>query len=206
MEIGIIGTGNIGRALARTLVAAGYTVHVAGRDMDAAAALAAETGAVAATVAQAVERAGIVFLAVPYPAVAGLASEASFSGKIVVDPTNPVTEDFGGLRLGHSGSAGEATAAALAGSRVVKGFNTIFAEVYARGPLFGERRAPVFLASDDDAAKADVAAVAEAAGFEAVDAGRIRNARFLEPLGYLNIQFGYMLGRGLQIAPAWLAR
>jgi hypothetical protein len=39
-----------------------------------------------------------------------------------------------------------------------------------------------------------------------VDAGPLTNARYIEPLGYLNIQFGYMLGQGTQIAPAWLHR
>ena len=63
-----------------------------------------------------------------------------------------------------------------------------------------------FVAADDAAAKAAVLALANDVGFDSRDAGPLKNARYIEPMAYLNIQFGYMLGQGTQIAPVWLAR
>jgi 8-hydroxy-5-deazaflavin:NADPH oxidoreductase len=88
----------------------------------------------------------------------------------------------------------------------VKAFNTVFAQVYDQGLGFGDRKVPAFIASDDEAVKLSIISLANDAGFDAVDPGPLKNARYIEPLGYLNIQFGYMLGRGTQIAPAWLSR
>ncbi len=212
MNIAIIGTGNIGSGLAVTLGKTKHGVVLAGSDAssgpDAAAKLNAEHGLSlqGTDVAQAVKLAEVVILAVPFPAIAGLADTADFNGKIVVDVSNPVTEDFSGLAIGHSTSAAEETAKALSGARVVKAFNTVFAQVYADGLDFGDRKLPTYVASDDEAARATVLAIAADAGFDPVDTGALASARHLEPLGYLNIQFGYMLGHGTQIAPAWLSR
>jgi predicted dinucleotide-binding enzyme len=89
---------------------------------------------------------------------------------------------------------------------VVKAFNTVFAQVYEKGLSFGDTPVQTFVASDDAEAKAAVIALAKDAGFDARDAGPLSNARYIEPLAYLNIQNGYMLGQGTQIAPAWLSR
>jgi predicted dinucleotide-binding enzyme len=61
----------------------------------------------------------------------------------------------------------------------------------------------VFVAGEDDSAKAAVKALAESLGFAAVDAGGLKNARYLEPVAGLNIYFAYGAGRGTAIAPAW---
>lgn len=77
-------------------------------------------------------------------------------------------------------------------------------------PAFGQRPGAVAthvgIADAGVAGKAAVVALAKDAGFDARDAGPLSNARYIEPLGYLNIQFGYMLGQGTQIAPFWLSR
>ena len=212
MNIAIIGTGNIGTGLARTFAATSHGVVVAGSTTENATnqarTLKDDYGLTvqAADVATAVKSADVIFLAVPFGAVADIAGAADFTGKIVVDVTNPIKEDFSGLTLGFETSAAEEIADTLPGARVVKGFNTVFAQVYGEGLSFGGRKVPVFLASDDATAKAAITAIATDAGFEAVDAGPLGNARYVEPMAYLNIQFGYMLGRGTQIAPAWLNR
>src|SRR5690606_11638544 len=82
-------------------------------------------------VANAVTEADIVILATPYGAAAELAEQADFTGKIVIDVSNPVTEDFSALQLGTTTSAAEAIAALVPGAFVVKAFNTIFAQHYA---------------------------------------------------------------------------
>jgi predicted dinucleotide-binding enzyme len=78
---------------------------------------------------------------------------------------------------------------------VVKAFNTVFAQHMDSGRLDGERLT-AFAAGDDAAAKAAVLELEREIGFDAVDAGPLRNARLLEPLGYLNIQLGYGLKMG----------
>jgi len=209
MNIAIIGTGNIGTGLASVLAPTRHGVVLTGRSGGSTLAATLRSKGLnvqAADIKTAVSLADIVILALPYGAVAGLAAQADFAGKIVVDATNPVTEDFSGLQLGHTTSAAEEIAKALPGARVVKAFNTVFAQVYEKGLNFGTTRAQTFVASDDAAAKAAVLAVANSAGFDARDAGGLKNARYIEPLAYLNIQFGYMLGQGTQIAPVWASR
>ncbi|MHB8387793.1 MAG: NADPH-dependent F420 reductase, partial [Metallibacterium sp.] len=66
------------------------------------------------------------------------------------------------------------------------------------------RRVTIFLAGDDAPAKEAVTAMARAMGFEVIDAGTLRNARYLEPLAGLNIYLGYGAGLGTGIAPTWV--
>ena len=186
MKIAVIGNGNIGSGLANVLGNAGHDVEAFGRDADIAAADAP---------------AEVIILATPYGAAAGLAEQADFSGKVVVDLSNPVTADFSGLQVGFDTSAAEETASLLKGASVVKAFNTIFAQHYASGLKLGGVPLQTFIATDDDAARSTVVALASDIGLEPVDAGPLRNARYLEPLGFLNIQFGYALGKGTEIAP-----
>ncbi|APZ51715.1 NADPH-dependent F420 reductase [Salipiger abyssi] len=207
MNIAIIGTGNIGSGLGRVIGRTSHGVVVSDQQggTEAAAKLAAEGVRVqAADTATAIAEAEIVILATPYGASTQIAGANDFSGKIVVDLSNPVTEDFSGLQLGHDSSAAEEIAK-LVGAPVVKAFNTVFAEHYAGDLTLGGRKIQTFVAGDDAEAKAKVIALAEDVGFEARDAGGLSNARYLEPLGYLNIAFGYLLGQGTGIAPAWLS-
>ena len=213
MNISIIGTGNIGSGLAHTLARTNHKVTVAGIADGDGPALAEKLGG--GKESEGPRRipspmpsraADIVVLAVPYAAVAELAKTANFAGKTVVDVTNPIEADFSGIVIGHTSSAAEEVQKLLPDAKVVKAFNTVFAQVYEQGLNFGGQKVPAFVASDDADAKSSVISFANDAGFDAVDSGPLKNARYIEPLGYLNIQFGYMLGRGTQIAPAWLSR
>lgn len=190
MKIAVIGNGNIGSGLASVLASAGHDVTVRDRGDDIA-------GAVAAAEA--------VILATPYGAAADIAGEADFSGKLVVDVSNPVNADFSGLEVGHHSSAAEEIAKLLPGARLVKAFNTVFAQHYASGLKVAGQPLQTFVASDDEAARETVKGLARDIGLVPVDAGPLRNARYLEPIGFMNIQFGYVLGRGVAIAPTWLA-
>jgi len=190
MKVAVIGNGNIGSGLASVLGGAGHQVTVVDRGDD---------------LRKAVSEAEAVILATPYGAAKEIASQADFAGKIVVDVSNPVTADFSGLQVGHESSAAEEIASLLPGASVVKAFNTIFAQHYGTGLKIGDKALQTFVASDDAAAKATVMKLANDLGLESVDAGPLRNARYLEPLGFLNIQFGYVLGRGTAIAPQLLA-
>jgi predicted dinucleotide-binding enzyme len=205
MNVTIIGSGNMGAAFAERFSAAGHRVQIVGRDAAKAEALAQRVGARAVPAAAGADADAIV-VATPYAdAVAALKALGPIAGRTVVDVTNPLTDDYMGLTLGHSTSAAEEIARAVPGARVVKAFNTVFAQVLQAGPSLGDgKTVPVFVAGDDADAKAVATALARSAGFDVVDAGGLKNARYLEPLAGLNIYLGYGAGLGTSIAPTWL--
>src|SRR3712207_34026 len=90
----------------------------------------------------------------------------------------------------------------MPGAKVVKAFNTVFAQVLGDRAT-GAAKVQVFYAGDDEAAKRTVRSLIESMGFEPVDAGPLGNARLLEPVGMLNIYLGYGAGLGTDIAPAY---
>ncbi|WP_275507276.1 NADPH-dependent F420 reductase [Rhizobium sp. AC27/96] len=206
MKIAVIGTGNMGAGLARLLAGTGSDVVIGHRDPAKAAAFAAELGAnvEAGGIAAAVKLADIVILALPYGAVADALREAgNLKGKILVDISNPITADFRGLVVGHSTSAAEEIQALAPDAIVVKAFNTIFATLLPVEARKG-KVLQVFVAGDDEKAKAAVSSLVQSIGFESVDAGPLTNARFIEPIGEMNIHFGFFLGKGPSVAPAWV--
>lgn len=207
MKVTVIGAGNMGSAFVRQLVGAGHQVSVAARDAAKAAHVAAaHPGAVAVPAAGAAQGADVVVVATGYAdAVAALRTADVQAGQTVIDITNPLTADYMGLTLGHSTSAAEEIAKAVQQAALVKGFNTVFAAVLAEGADFGAgRKVSVFVASDSAPAKQQATQLATSMGFEVVDAGGLKNARYLEPLAGLNIYLGYGAGLGTAIAPTWL--
>lgn len=209
MNITIIGSGNMGSGFVKQLSAAGHRVTVTGRDLAKAAALARQyAGAEAVEPARAARDADVIIVATPYEsAVAALRSLGDLAGKVVIDVTNPLTADYMGLTIGHGTSAAEEIARGVPGAEVVKAFNTLFAQVLAEGSDLGNgQKVTVFVASDSDRARQTARAVAESIGFQVMDAGALKNARYLEPLAGLNIYFGYGAGLGTAIAPAWIRK
>ncbi|WP_027350482.1 NADPH-dependent F420 reductase [Halotalea alkalilenta] len=209
MNITLVGAGNMGAGFVKQLTAAGHQVRVTARDPAKAQALAdTYAGATAVSPAEALGDSQVVIVATGYAdAVPALKALGSLEGRIVVDITNPLTADFMGLTLGYDTSAAEEIAKALPGAKVVKAFNTVLAQVLAEGPVFSAgQTVPVFYAGDDERAKQTVHALAESIGFQAVDAGGLHNARYLEPVAGLNIYFAYGAGQGTQIAPTWIHR
>lgn len=209
MKITVLGAGNMGAAFVKQLTRAGHQVSVTARDAAKAEQVARQNpGARAVPVAGAARDADVIVLATGFgDAVAALQSLGDLQGRVVIDITNPLTADYMGLTVGHSTSAAEEIAKAVPGAELVKGFNTVFAQVLAEGADFGQgRRVPVFLASDSARAKELAKAVAQSIGFDVVDAGGLKNARYLEPLAGLNIYLGYGAGLGTSIAPSWISK
>jgi predicted dinucleotide-binding enzyme len=184
-KIGIIGNGHVGSALERGLGRAGYDVRAVGNDANA--------------VREIAKAVNVVMIAVPFGAVDDALRElgGAIDGKVVVDVTNALTPDYQ-LALGYSTSGAEELQKKAPKARVAKAFNTVFAANMDSGHVKGEQLS-AFVASDDDDAKKTVLEMARAIGFDAVDAGPLRNARLLEPLGYFNIQLGMKLGMGSEI-------
>jgi hypothetical protein len=179
-SIAIIGSGKVGTALRQGLERAGYEVRMAGKGQVTDAAASAD----------------IIILAVPFTALTGVAQELQkvADGKPVIDVTNALTPDMQ-LAVGFSTSGAEELQKAVPRAHVVKAFNTVFAQHMSRGSAAGQQLS-LFAASDDEAARKAVLELGKAIGFDAIDAGPLKNARHLEAVGYFNIQLGYVLGNG----------
>lgn len=207
MQVLVIGAGNMGSGFVKQLAAAGHQVTVTARDVAKAQAVAQPFGAKAVPATGAADAVDAIVVATPYEQAAdALRSVGDLGGKVVIDITNPLTPDSMGLTIGHGTSAAEEIAKAVPGAEVVKGFNTVFAQVLAEGADLGGQKVTVFLASDSERAKQTARALAESMGFQAMDAGGLRNARYLEPVAGLNIFFGYGAGLGTAIAPTWIRK
>jgi len=204
MKVGIIGAGNMGSAFARRLSAAGHDVVITSREIEEATKVATSVGPKVRAIPQEqlAETVDVVIAATPFPnQVDALRASGNLDGKTVVDISNPLKEDMSGLAIGHTTSAAEEVAKAAPGAKVVKAFNTVFAQVLG-GRAAGAGKVQVFYAGDDDDAKRTVRSLIESMGFEPLDVGPLSNARYLEPLGMLNIYLGYAAKLGTDIAPA----
>jgi len=133
----------------------------------------------------------VVILAVPFHAVHDSVQAIgpnALNGKVVVDATNAIGAS--GLAVGHTTSGAEDLQRLVPGARVVKAFNTAFAETLSTGRAGGEAIAlPV--AGSDARAKETVMRLAADVGFDPVDAGPLKNARYLEPLAMQLMYFAY---------------
>jgi NADPH-dependent F420 reductase len=190
MKIAVIGTGNVGSALGGSLARAGHEVTFAARDAAKSARVAEIAGATAVDdPVEAARTADIVVLAVPYAAVADIADELApvVEGKVVVDPTNPLTPDYSGLATAGGPSGAERLADRLPGANVVKAFNTLFASVQGDPQALGTQ-VDALIAADDAQAAESVDALASSIGFRPVNVGPLAAARELEALAFLNIR------------------
>lgn len=207
--IAIIGTGNVGGALAVRLGRAGYAVRLGAREGKDLGELAARVGPSASvdTPARAAAGASVVILAVPGKAVVEAATAlGELAGKVVVDATNPVAWSGGPVWAPPAeGSNAAALAAALPGARVIKAWNTFGAEFHG-DPSLPAGPVDVQIAGDDAEARGIVAAIAERAGFTPIDVGPLRNAALLESLAVLWIHLATVGGRGRNAAFKLIAR
>ncbi len=201
MEIGILGSGNIGGNLGRRLTELGHRVRFGVRDPAKVADLVQQCGgrASAGDVASAARFGEIVVLAVPWQAVDEVLEQAAgCTGRILVDATNAVRWDHGPVPAAEPSGA-ELIAAHCPGARVVKAFNTIGAE-HLMNPVIGGIRADTFVCGDDPASVGVVSDLARAIGFDVVDMGPLRNARLVEHLAVAWIHLATVGGLGRDIA------
>lgn len=176
MNIGIIGTGNIGSAIARAMVRIGQEVTLANRRGPAALdGLLKELGpkAKAGTVEEAA-KSDIVFVAVNWSKIPeALAGLSNWSGRIVVDANNPIEAPaFRPLDLGGRSSS-EVFSDFVPGAKVVKAFNHLQPHLLSGDPRAEGGRRVLFLAGDDAQAKANVSQLISRLGFAAVDLGSL---------------------------------
>ena len=196
MDITIIGTGNMARGIATRALAGGHAVTLLGTDQDKAQALVGElsgdvrTGTVGDPISG-----EVVVLAVWYQALDDVLGRYrdQLGGKTVIDITNPVDPQTYAPLTVEAGSAAQEIAAKAPGAKVIKAFNTTFAGSLVEGQV-ADQPLDVFVASDDDDAKATVRELAESAGMRVLDAGPLAHARQLEGAGYLHMAIQPGLG------------
>ena len=201
MKIAMIGAGNVGSALGRAWLRAGEDV-IFGVPAPADPKYASLPQARLHTPPEAARDAEVIVLAEPWPAAETAVKDlGDLSGKILIDCTNPLGMGRQGLELviGHGTSGGEQVAAWAAGASVFKTLNQIGADSMDKVGMFPIQ--PVmFVAGDDEARKPIVLELITKLAFQAVDAGPLRVARLLEPLGMLWIDQALNRGRGQNFA------
>ena len=168
MNIGILGGGRVGGALAQSWQNAGHKVTISTRE----------------TVAETAAGAEVLLLAVPCTAAADvLAAAGNIGGKVLIDATNNLS----------GGPDGAEIASMARGAHTVKAFNTVFAQFFADPPATPPT---LVFAGDDQAAKDTVAGLIRDAGFDPVDAGDHVQAADLEAFARLVIGIAYRQGQG----------
>jgi NADPH-dependent F420 reductase len=196
MKIAIIGSGNVGKALASSARRAGHDVTMTSRHKDKAATVAKEVDAKPVdSNADAVRNADLVILAVPASAMDEVVADLDkqLDGKVVVDVSNRV-EPQNPAKVLDGSSMSEHIQSLVPRAHVVKAFNTAFASRQA-DPKVDGTVIDAYVAGDDEQAKRQVLELAKSIGFRPIDAGPLVMARVLEGMALLNIM--------LQIRNKW---
>jgi NADPH-dependent F420 reductase len=210
MEIAIIGAGDVGGTLGRLWANKGHQIMFGVRNFQGHNVLnlirSIGSGVKVGTIGEAASFADVIVLAIPWKAVEEtIKSAGDLSGKILIDPTNPIKADLTGLIIESSTSAAEEIAKWAKDSKVVKAFNSIGAKTLDN-LQFGLVRADAFICGDDFKSKTVVKKLATEIGFDTVDAGPLINARVLEYLALLWIHLAYSQQMGPNIAFKLLTR
>lgn len=198
MNVGILGSGDVAKALGAGFLSRGHGVMLGTRDEAKLADWREHSGAKAGSFADAAAFGELIAVA-----TFGMAAESAieqagkqnFRGKIVIDATNPLRFDASGphLAIGLNDSLGERVQAALPESRVVKAFNTVGNQFFVE-PNFAGGPPSMFVAGNDDGAKAEVGKILQSFGWEMADLGAIESSRYLEPICMAWVTYGANTG------------
>lgn len=201
INVGILGSGDVGKALARGFISLGHDVKIGSRDPEKLAGFVAEAGSHASTgtLEEAAAFGDMIVLATL--GVAALeaieqARRASFRGKVVIDATNPLDHSAGipRLTIGHTDSNGEQIQRAIPEARVVKAFNTV-GNPHMVKPDFPGGPPDMFICGNDDDAKKVVTQLCQAFGWGVIDIGGIEGSRYLEPMCMVWVAHGIKSGQ-----------
>lgn len=196
----------MGKAIAGVFANDGHDVYIVGSDprkADVAAQELASRGpgkvSPVSTAEEAARKTDVLVLATWYAVSTSIAMDLrdALRNKIVIDISNPFNATFDGLITDHGTSAADELQRLLNGSALVKSFNTTFAPTL-QNKSFGGTEVDVFLASDHNHAKAEVATLIGSAGLRPIDAGGLANAASLERLALLLVELQGRYGLGFQ--------
>lgn len=187
-DIGIIGAGRLGEAMARVALRAGRSVLIANSrgPESLTSEVAALGGAVSAGTPADAAGAALVVIAVPWDHVPEAVNELHWDRQVVIDATNDwAADDLNGR------TSSEIVADLVAGARVVKAANTLNAEVLASDPRQADGQRVIFISGDDDDAKATALALFQDAGFAVIDLGDLATGGAMQqihhPLAGVNL-------------------
>jgi len=206
MRVGILGSGLMGGKLGTIFARAGHEVVFSyARSEKKLEKLARDAGgkARAGTPAEAVQQADALLLAVHWSRVDDVLKQAGdLAGKIVVSCSLPMNDDDTALVVTHTSSGAEKLAKRIPKARVVSAFNTVPSEV-----LFGvyearrkATRPSLVYCGDDSRSKRVAAELIRDVGFDPVDAGPLRIARYTEPFALLVAELAYEGAGGPELA------
>ena len=206
MRVGILGSGLMGGKLGTIFARAGHEVVFSySRSEKKLEKLARDAGgkARAGTPAEAVQQADALLLAVHWSRVDDVLKQAGdLAGKIVVSCSLPMNDDDTALVVTHTSSGAEKLAKRIPKARVVSAFNTVPSEV-----LFGvyearrkATRPSLVYCGDDSRSKRVAAELIRDVGFDPVDAGPLRIARYTEPFALLVAELAYEGKGGAELA------
>ena len=200
MRIGIIGSGNMGASMGKAWARKGHTILFSfSKDENNSRLLAADTGpdARSGTPAEAVAFGDVILFAVPWAAVTeALKAAGPIQSKVLFSCCNCLKPDFSGLVLGTTTSAAEEIARLAPLAKVVEALPPMAQILAAESHRLAGQQISTFYCGDDPGAKAVVAQLLGDLDLEAVDAGPLTSARFIEPAGMLNVQLAYGMGLG----------
>ena len=204
MRIGILGSGLMGAKLGTLFAKAGHDVTFSyARSTGKLKKLARDAKARAGTPREAARDADALLLAVHWSRVDDVLRQAGdVSGKVIVSCSLPMNAQDSGLVIGHNSSGAEALAKKLPKARIVSAFNTVPSEVLFS--VFEARhkkgRPSLITCGDDDGAKKLAAGLIRGVGFDPVDAGPLKVARYTEPFALLIGQLAYEGSHGPELA------
>ena len=207
MKIGIIGAGDVGGTLGKSWRQRKHDIMFGVRNLQSqnVQRLAQmDKSLTFGNINDAVAFGDVILFAIPWTSIEETVRGRNLSGKIVIDPTNPLTPDLRQLAFDDS-SVAERIANLAKGAKVVKAFNTIGAQTL-NNLIFGSNRADLFLCGDDTPSKRVVGELAADIGFDVVDIGSLANARMLENLALLWIELALRQELGPNIAFKLLRR
>jgi 8-hydroxy-5-deazaflavin:NADPH oxidoreductase len=200
MNVGILGSGDVAKALAKGFLSRGHSVKLGTRDAGKLAEWRAAAGdrASVGSFADAAQFGELIVLATQGTATVGIlegVGAPAFGGKIVIDATNPLRFDRGGpeLAIGFTDSLGEQVQRAIPTAHVVKCYNTV-GNALMIDPKVAGGPPDMFVAGNDEAAKRTVAGIVTDFGWNVIDLGGIEQARLLEPMCIVWVLHGLRSG------------
>lgn len=202
MNVGIIGSGDVGQKLGDGFIELGHKVMIGSRDTNKLAAWVGKhkDRASAGSFSQAAEFGDLVVIATLWAGTKSaieMTGAKNFSSKVVIDVTNPL--DFSSMppkmAVGGNDSAGETVQRLLPGAKVVKAFNTV-GNPHMVHPQFQEGKPTMFICGNDEGAKKTVTDIVTAFGWDCVDIGGIEGSRQLEQLAMLWIIYYFRTNTG----------
>jgi predicted dinucleotide-binding enzyme len=200
MNVSILGSGDVGKSLARGFAGLGHQVKIGSRSPEKLADFAKETKGVSAATFEETATFGDLIAIATLGAAAeeaiNLAGAKNFDGKVVIDATNPLDFSAGmppRLFVGHTDSLGERVQRWLPGAKVVKAFNTVGNAFFVHPQLPGGPP-DMFIAGNDSGAKTIVSQLCREWGWGVIDLGGIESSRYLEAMCMVWVLHGALSG------------